>query len=123
MIRLLGILDDLSILRVCQTLAVLGYAWLQGVRVIIEGGQSHAVDSSEMAFRLAAVGAFRQAFSAAAPVVLEPHMLVEVRAPVEYQGTLMGDLNRRRGLILDATGELEDTVISAQVRFCVAVLL
>jgi elongation factor G len=82
---------------------------------VIEAGGSHAVDSSELAFRLAAVGAFRQAFKQAAPVVLEPHMLVEVRAPAEYQGTLMGDLNRRRGIIVDATSELDDAIISAQV--------
>jgi translation elongation factor EF-G len=89
---------------------------LQGVRVVLETGASHAVDSSDVAFRLAAIGAFRQAFSKAAPVVLEPQMAVEVRAPVEYQGALMGDLNRRRGIIQDAVGELEDTVITAQVR-------
>ena len=89
---------------------------MQQVRVELEGGGSHPVDSSDIAFRLAAVGAFRQAFAAAAPVVLEPHMLVEVRAPVEYQGSIMGDLNRRRGIILDSGGELEDCIVNAQVR-------
>jgi elongation factor G len=74
------------------------------------------VDSSDIAFRLAAVGAFRQAFTAAAPVVLEPHMLVEVRAPVEYQGSILGDLNRRRGMIIDSAGEADDCVIIAQAR-------
>jgi translation elongation factor EF-G len=52
---------------------------LQGVRVVLETGGSHPVDSSDVAFRLAAVGAFRQAFANAAPVVLEPQMSVEVR--------------------------------------------
>ena len=88
----------------------------QGVRITLETGASHAVDSSDVAFRLAAVGAFRQAYARAAPVVLEPQMQVEVRAPVEYQGSLMGDLNRRRGMIQDAVGEAEDTVITAQAR-------
>eukprot|EP01025_Chloroclados_australasicus_P019069 TRINITY_DN20248_c1_g1_i1.p1 TRINITY_DN20248_c1_g1~~TRINITY_DN20248_c1_g1_i1.p1 ORF type:complete len:138 (-),score=20.53 TRINITY_DN20248_c1_g1_i1:48-401(-) len=68
-----------------------------------------------MAFRLAAIGAFRQACTKAAPVVLEPQMSVEVRAPVEYQGTIMGDLNRRRGMIQDAATEVEDTVVTAVV--------
>lgn len=88
---------------------------MQQVRVTLEGGGSHPVDSSDVAFRLAAVGAFRQAFAAAAPVVLEPHMLVEVRAPLEYQGSIMGDLNRRRGMILDSGGEADEAVITAQV--------
>lgn len=88
---------------------------VEGVRVVLEGGGSHPVDSSDIAFRLAAVGAFRQAFAKAAPVVLEPQMLVEVTAPVEYQGTIMGDLNRRRGMILDAVAQVEDTVITAMV--------
>lgn len=89
---------------------------MQQVRVDLQGGGSHAVDSSDIAFRLAAVGAFRQAFAAASPVVLEPHMMVEVRAPVEYQGAILGDLNRRRGIILDSGGELEDCIVNAQVR-------
>lgn len=84
--------------------------------MFLESGQSHAVDSSDIAFRLAGIGAFRQAFARAGPVVLEPQMLVEVRAPVEYQGSIMGDLNRRRGIIQEATTEVEDTVITAQVR-------
>lgn len=89
---------------------------MQQVRVRLEGGGSHPVDSSDIAFRLAAVGAFRQAFAAAAPVVLEPHMLVEVRAPAEYQGVILGDINRRRGMILDSTGEADDCIVTAQVR-------
>ena len=89
---------------------------MQGMRVILETGANHPVDSSDAAFKLAAIGAFRQAFSRAHPVVLEPHMAVEVRAPQEYQGALMGDLNRRRGIIQDSTTELEDAVITAQVR-------
>jgi elongation factor G len=95
--------------------------------VTIRDGQSHPVDSSDIAFRLAAIGAFRQAFAQAAPVVLEPKMLVEVRAPAEYQGTIIGDLNRRRGVINDTVAELEDAVITAQVcslcvLFCVCYL-
>lgn len=91
-------------------------AGLQRVRVVLEGGSSHPVDSSDIAFRLAGIGAFRAAFQKAGAVVLEPHMTVEVRIPAEYQGSIMGDLNRRRGMILDSFTEVEDAVIRAQVR-------
>ena len=58
---------------------------LTGVRMVLQDGVSHAVDSSELAFRQAAVGAMRQAFPLAAPTVLEPVMSVEVVAPDEFQ--------------------------------------
>jgi elongation factor G len=60
-----------------------------GCRFVLEDGQTHVVDSSELAFRLAAQGAFREAFQKAAPVVLEPIMKVEIVAPTEFQGELM----------------------------------
>lgn len=56
-----------------------------GVRMVLQDGVSHSVDSSELAFRLAAVGAMRQAFLHATPTVLEPVMSVEVVAPDEFQ--------------------------------------
>lgn len=96
---------------------------MQQVRVELEGGGSHPVDSSDIAFRLAAVGAFRQAFANASPVVLEPHMLVEVRAPLEYQGAILGDINRRRGIIMDSSSEMEDCVVNAQVMRCYTVCM
>ena len=88
---------------------------LQGIRIALTDGASHAVDSSEMAFKLACQYAFREAFGRAKPVILEPVMDVDVRAPVEFQGTIIGDLNRRKGVILNSEGELDDVVMKAQV--------
>lgn len=78
-------------------------------------GAAHAVDSSEMAFKLACQYAFREAFMRAGPVILEPVMAVDVRAPSEFQGTIIGDLNRRKGIILNSEGEADDVVMQAQV--------
>lgn len=88
---------------------------LQGIRIVLNDGAAHAVDSNEMAFRLAAIGGFRQAYSQANPAVLEPIMKVEVTVPVEFQGSVMGDLNRRKGMILDSSQEADDAIIQAQV--------
>jgi elongation factor G len=85
------------------------------VRVVVNDGASHPVDSNEMAFRLASIGAFRQAYADAGAAILEPIMKVEVTVPVEYQGTVMGDLNRRKGMIQDSSQEAEDAVLLAQV--------
>eukprot|EP00798_Chlamydomonas_sp_ICE-L_P017594 gene17594-23923_t len=86
-----------------------------GVRVVLQDGQAHDVDSSEMAFRIAAIQGFRQAYAEAAPQILEPIMKVEVTVPSEYQGGVMGDLNRRKGLIMDSTTRGEDAVILVEV--------
>ncbi|WIA10608.1 hypothetical protein OEZ85_010791 [Tetradesmus obliquus] len=88
---------------------------VEGVRVVLNDGAAHAVDSNEMAFRLAAIGGFRQAYASARPTILEPVMKVEVTVPVEFQGIVMGDLNRRKGMILDSRQEAEDAVIEAMV--------
>ena len=71
-----------------------------GVRVVINDGSSHAVDSSEQAFKTASLMAFREGFEKAKPTVLEPIMKVEVTAPEEFQGSVMGQLNQRRGMII-----------------------
>ena len=68
-------------------------------KVTVYDGSYHDVDSSEMAFKLAARKAFKAAMQAAKPALLEPFMRVEVQAPVEYAGDLMGDINGRRGRI------------------------
>ena len=59
--------------------------YLQGLRIALTDGAFHAVDSSELAFKLASVYAFRAAYSQAAPTVLEPVMMVEVTVPGEFQ--------------------------------------
>jgi elongation factor G len=71
-----------------------------GVRCTINDGQSHPVDSSEIAFRTAALMGFREAYGKAKPTILEPMMLVEVQFPEEFQGQVIAQLNQRRGAII-----------------------
>jgi elongation factor G len=80
-----------------------------GVRCLINDGQSHPVDSSELAFRTAALMGFREAYNKAKPTILEPIMLVEVNFPEEFQGAVIGQLNQRRGTIV-STEKLEAAV-------------
>jgi elongation factor G len=86
-----------------------------GIKVVINDGASHPVDSSEMAFAAAARGAFKEAITKAGPVILEPIMKVVVETPTEYQGQVMGSLNQRRGIILGSQDEEALCVIEAQV--------
>jgi elongation factor G len=86
-----------------------------GVRVVINDGAYHAVDSSEMAFQAAARGAFREGYGRAKSVIQEPIMKVVVESPTEFQGSVMGLLNQRRGMIVGAQDEGVMTVIEAQV--------
>lgn len=88
---------------------------VDGVRVTLLDGAAHAVDSSEMAFKIACVYAFRQAYEKASPTILEPVMSVAVTAPSEFQGSIMGDLNRRRGVIQNSEGEGDDVIVTAHV--------
>ena len=88
---------------------------VQGVRVTLTDGASHAVDSSELAFKIAALHAFRQACEQAAPVILEPIMRVEVTVPVEYQGAVVGALNRRKGVVQSSDQQHDDVIINAEV--------
>ena len=78
-------------------------------RVTLYDGSYHDVDSSELAFKLAARKAFKNAMQEAKPTLLEPIMNVEIQAPVEYAGDLMGDLNSRRGRIagMDTKGNTQ----------------
>ena len=88
---------------------------ITGVKVVINDGASHAVDSSDMAFQAAARGAFKEAYLRAKPVVHEPIMKVVVETPTEFQGSVMGLLNQRRGMIIGSQDEGVMCVIEAQV--------
>jgi elongation factor G len=82
-----------------------------GVRCAVNDGNSHPVDSSEIAFRTAALMGFREAYSKAKPTILEPMMLVEVQFPEEFQGAVIGQLNQRRGAIMST--EKHETYVQA----------
>lgn len=94
--------------------ALIGHP-VEGVRVTIVDGAAHAVDSSELAFKLASMYAFRTAYEQAAPTVLEPIMAVEVNVPSEFQGAVIGDVNRRKGVVMGSEQEGDDVVIEAHV--------
>jgi elongation factor G len=85
------------------------------VIVRIVDGSFHDVDSSELAFKMAGIFAFKDAMKAANPILLEPIMGVEVTTPEEYQGDLIGDINRRRGTILGQENKSGACIISATV--------
>ncbi len=85
---------------------------VEDVRVTLYDGSFHDVDSSEMAFKIAGSMCFRQAALEAGPTILEPMMKVEVVTPEEYMGDVMGDLNRRRGIVEG----MEDTVAGKSIR-------
>ena len=74
-----------------------------GVRCTINDGQFHPVDSSDIAFQVAAQGAFREAYSKAKPVILEPIMKVSIEGPTEFQGNVFAVINQRRGIIVSST--------------------
>ena len=86
-----------------------------GVRVTINDGQTHPVDSSDMAFQAAAIGAFREAYKKANPIVLEPIMKVSIEGPQEFQGNIFGLINQRRGIILSSTEDEQFTRVDADV--------
>jgi len=84
-------------------------------KAILYDGSYHEVDSSEMAFKIAASMAFKKCFVEASPVLLEPIMNVEVVVPEEYLGDVMGDLNSRRGRIMGIESRGRFQVVKAQV--------
>ncbi|MBI5558371.1 MAG: elongation factor G [Deltaproteobacteria bacterium] len=88
---------------------------VSGVRCVINDGAAHAVDSSDIAFQLAAIGAFKEGYKKANPVLMEPIMKVAVEGPTEFQGAIMGSLNQRRGIIIGTLEEGEYTVVEAEV--------
>ena len=88
---------------------------VQGVRVRLVDGQQHNVDSSEMAFKIAGSMAFKDAYSKASPVLLEPIMELEVTVPDEAVGAVNGDLNSRRGRLQGMEPKGGMTTIKAEV--------
>ena len=86
-----------------------------GVKVCINDGAWHPVDSSDMAFQTAAIGAFREAFEKAKPCILEPIMKVEVEGPSEFQGNIFGSINQRRGIIISSTEDNNQCQVIAEV--------
>ncbi|CAM9285599.1 unnamed protein product [Ectocarpus sp. 6 AP-2014] len=96
--------------------ALIGHP-VQGVRVVLEDGQTHTVDSSDMAFRFAALMAVRESILKAGAQVLEPIMSVEVMAPNDFQGSVIGGINKRSGIIqnTDMSDDGSGCVIQADV--------
>ncbi len=86
-----------------------------GVKCTINDGAFHAVDSSDVAFQLAASGAFKEGYMKAAPIIMEPVMKVAIEGPNEFQGAVMGSINQRRGMIIGTTEEGSYSVVEAEV--------
>jgi elongation factor G len=88
---------------------------VNGVRCAINDGAAHSVDSSDVAFQLAARGGFKEGYMKAKPVLMEPIMKVAVEGPTEFQGSIMGSINQRRGMIIGTLEEGDYTVVEAEV--------
>jgi elongation factor G len=88
---------------------------VQGVRMVITDGRTHSVDSNELAFRMAAIQGFRQAFQKAKPTILEPVMNVAVQIPTEFQGPVMGGISKRRGIISSTSPQADFVTIETEV--------
>ena len=85
------------------------------IKVNVVDGSFHEVDSNELAFKMAGIFALKDAFKKAGPILLEPIMKVELTTPDEYQGDLLGDVNRRRGVIQGVEAKMGLTVLNANV--------
>jgi elongation factor G len=93
---------------------IAGYP-LVDIKVTLYDGSYHDVDSNEMAFKLAGSMALREGAQEASPVLLEPLMKVEVVTPEDYMGDVMGDLNRRRGIVAGMEDSVSGKIIRASV--------
>jgi elongation factor G len=98
----------------CKKGSLIGFP-IVGVSVELNDGAYHDVDSSYMAFKIAAMAAMREVYNKAKPVVLEPMMKLEATVPDEYQGAAVGQINQRRGIILNTTTFEGNAVIEAHV--------
>jgi len=86
-----------------------------GIKILIDDGQSHSVDSSEMAFQAAARGAFREFYGRAKPQILEPIMKLSVEGPTEFQGSILKTIMQRRGQVVGSTEEDGFSTVDAEV--------
>ncbi|MBB5185466.1 elongation factor G [Faecalicoccus acidiformans] len=102
-------------LRECCNEGTLAGYKMVNIKTTLTDGKYHDVDSSEMAFKLAARLAFKDAMTKCHPILLEPIMNIVVTVPDEYTGAVIGDLNKRRGAIMGMTPEDGDQIIEAQV--------
>jgi len=103
-----------GIKEACKNGTIAGFPVVD-FKVRLVFGSFHEVDSSEMAFKMAGIFAFRDAMAKAKPVLLEPVMKVEVETPDEFQGDIVGDINRRRGVIQGIESKITTTKILAHV--------
>jgi elongation factor G len=86
-----------------------------GVKATVDDGAAHSVDSSDLAFQQAAIGAFREAYLKAAPEILEPIMKLSVEGPTEYQGSVFASINQRRGMIVASNEDGAMSKVDAEV--------
>jgi elongation factor G len=107
-----AIIDGIE--EACKSGVYAGYQVID-IKVEITDGSFHEVDSNEMAFKMAGIFALKDAFKKANPILLEPIMKVEVTTPDEYQGDLLGDVNRRRGKIISIDAKAGQTIVNAHV--------
>jgi elongation factor G len=98
----------------CKKGPLIGFP-IVGVNVHLTDGSYHDVDSSYMAFKIAGMAAMREVYMKAKPTVLEPYMKLETTAPEEYQGPVTGQINQRRGIIMNTTSIEGNCVIEAEV--------
>ena len=105
---------DKGVQEAMQSGPLIGYP-VNRLRFVLNDGAQHSVDSSELAFKLCAIYAAREAFKKATPVVLEPLMAVEIVIPVEFQGAVVSQVNRRKGLIMDSEQQGDEVVIQANI--------
>ena len=98
----------------CEKGTLIGFPVI-GVRVVINDGSTHPVDSSNMAFEMAGIGAFRAIYAKAKPIILEPIMKVSVEGPIEFAGNIFASINQRRGIIISSTEDNNSSRIDAEV--------
>ncbi len=90
-------------------------AQVVGVKIVLNDGLHHPVDSSDMAFKVACMAAFRESYPNAQPVVLEPVMKVSIEGPEEFQGTMTGLINQRRGMMTGTANNAGYATIDSEV--------